>query len=237
MILQQPFEVGFGLIYCDLYPAPPFRRLDDHGHRHAAMPFEGVGFAGSLADESLPVHICLDMGIAVSAAHPTDDCVRVDGDGVAGLYVAERDRVAVCQDGDIGVAAFSGKRGGCKSLLGEYAYADEADAVFAVLGECKDVLGFYGDNFTDPEFVDQDMLCIAGIVGLRVPAHGNLHKRDILSRNTPGYGAEDSLRQVGLRPQEDFFKTVVGVAGAVSGDIRSGFGEENVISRTGNLKS
>ena len=81
------------------------------------MPFERIRFAGRLADKGLPVHIGLNMGIAVSVSHPADYGIRIDGDGIASLYVAEGDRVSVREDGDIGVIAFAGKSRRCQSLL------------------------------------------------------------------------------------------------------------------------
>ena len=104
-------------VYLQLNAPLPFGGLDNHGYRQTAVPFKGVRFAGGLTDKGLPVHICLYMRVTVSISHPADYGVRIDGDGIAGLYVAEGDWVSVREDVDIGVIAFTGECRSFQSLL------------------------------------------------------------------------------------------------------------------------
>ena len=48
------------------------------------------------------------MGVAGTVSHPADNGVRVNGNGIAGLDVAERNGVAVGKYGDIGAVSFPG---------------------------------------------------------------------------------------------------------------------------------
>lgn len=65
------------------------RGLDHYADRLAAVPFERIGFAGGLTDKCFPGEICCNMRVAVAGlAHPADNGVRINADGVAVIQIA-----------------------------------------------------------------------------------------------------------------------------------------------------
>ena len=94
-----------------------------------------VGFAGSLADKGFPGNISCNLWVAVTVSNPADYCVRVNGDGISGKYVAQYNGISVRKNSDIGIVSFCGKGGGSKSLLGKDTHSNEAHAVVAVSGK------------------------------------------------------------------------------------------------------
>ena len=141
-----------------------FGWLYDYGDGLISMPFVLVGFTGGLTDEGFPGDVCGDLRVAVTVSNPADYGIRVNGDCIAGINIAEYDWVSVRENCYIGIFSPACESGSGKTFLGKDTDTDEAYTVVTVLGEGKDVFGFYGDGFTGFQMIDNDMLSIVGII-------------------------------------------------------------------------
>ena len=82
-------------IYSNMNTTFSFRWLYDHSDGLVSMPFVLVGFTGCLPDKGFPGDICGDLRITVAVSNPADHGIRVDGDCITGINIAEYDRVSI----------------------------------------------------------------------------------------------------------------------------------------------